>query len=454
MYSTGCSAALIPLFALSQCHAFTVTLSFKLLQTVSSLAYDVPILARDIAQPAVMRMVLNMHGQLPAHQKSAAVAAIHVAVRWGSNSSLVSAEGSSSLGDDISRALASHLDLTDALAALRILCDAGPLRTNSLAPASFVPLLLQPHHWRNLSSQVHSSSPGISPGMLAAYSLSLMHCMLDHQWEDVAVAVGMDASLLSALASIWTRSELSAVMRAHALSLAAAAAAGPAADTVLDAFTRIAALPEAAVKAIVEWDDIRKVTGDRFASAMDLIVLQHATALVGSLCGRSATVAIPGTLPTSPSAARSVLSQRMLTPQLIRAALHLLRASNDAVRAHAVSIICAFAAASTRNKLRFVSDGAISALTGAAATGQHSVRAAALDALAVLLLPDNSVHSFPDDAAGSDSEIAAAARAQMDALMPALVSAAGSGDLLVDSALPLLHYVVDTLDAVEHFSAR
>lgn len=400
-------------------------------------------------------MVLGMHASLPAQQQSAVVETIYSAVHWGSNSSEGTVGESSSLGDDVSRVLASHLDLTYSLAALRILCDAGPLSANLLATTSLVSLLLQPHHWHKLSSQVHSSSPDITPGLLTTYSLSLMHCMLDKNWEDVARAVGMDALLLPALASIWMRSELAAVARAHALSLAAAAAAGPAASAVLDTFAANKALSAAVVGALVEWEDKGKNAGDRFGSAMDLIVLQQATALLESLLGTSRFADAAGKLSPS-SAARSILSEQMLTPQLIRAVLQLLRASDEPVRAHAVSIIRAFAATSTRNKLRFVSDGAITVLTAAAASGQHAVRASALDALAALLLlqAETSALSPSADDARAGSEIAAAARAQMDALMAALVSAAGSGDLLVVSALPLLHYAIVVVGAIEQFVTR
>ena len=449
----------MPLFALSNCHAFSASLSFKLLQTMSLLAFDVPTLAREIAGPSVMRGVLHMHAQLPSHQQAVALAVIGIAVQWGANSSLASAGGDSTLGDDVFRVLAMHLDHPDALASLHALCEAAPLRAHTLATSSLVSLLLQPHHWQTLTAQVQTLPPDVSPGLLTAHSLSLMHCMLHSQWENVARSVGSHETLLAALASVWVRAHVSAVMRAHALALAAAAAAGPAADIVLRSFEGNHSLAEAAAAVIVSWEYAGANAGDRTASAMQLIVLRHATTLLVSLCGGSASAATAGaqlSLPSpSSSTARSVLSESMLTPQLTHATLLLLPSPNDAIKSHAVSIIRAFATASARNKQRFMSGGALSALIGASVSGQHAVRAAAVEALAVLLLPSGEdAAASSAEAAHVDSVAAAAARDQMDALMSALVSAASSGDLLVASALPLLHHAVVALDAVGQFVAR
>jgi hypothetical protein len=108
---------------------------------------------------------------------------------------------------------------------------------------------------------------------------------------------------------------------------------------------------------------------------------------------------------------------------------------------------------SSRNRLRLLSAGAVQTLTPATTYGQPAVRAGALHALALLILPnDASASAAADDGVDVHAVNAAAAtRSHIDALVPALLSAASSGELLILAAIPLLHYVVVILDAVKHF---
>lgn len=463
MQYTGCSSALFSLFSLAHCRTFPASLSFKLMQAVSSLAFDTPGLARRILQPRVMRAVLGMHAQLQPQQRTAVVSVINVAVQWGVNSSLQMEGGhsvdssNSVLGDEVVGVLLSHLDRPDALTALHTLCDAVPLHAHVLSPSPFIRVLLQPRYWNKLSSQILGSSKGAPPGLLATQSLSLVRCMLDHQWEDAARAIGNDASLIIQLSLIWSHGQVSPVARAQALSLVAAAAAGPAADVVLDLFVRNNSIASAAADAVVLWEDMERSTKIASVSAMELIVLQQATAAISSLCSGQRSQAVePSSYRTPPlflSAVRVALCEGMLSSQLIDTALRLVLASSDAVSTLAVTIIHTFTAVSSRNRLRLLSAGAVQTLTHATTSGQPAVRAGALHALALLILPNDA---FASAAAADGADVhavnaAAATRSHIDALLPALLSAASSGELLISAAIPLLHYVVVILDAVEHF---
>jgi hypothetical protein len=433
------------------------------MQAVSSLAFDAPGLARRILQPRVMRAVLGMHAQLQPQHRAAVVSVINAAVQWGVNSSLQTEGGqsvgssSSVLGDEVVGVLLSHLDRPDALTALHTLCDTVPLHAHVLSPSPFVHLLLQPRFWNQLSSQIRGSSQGAPPGLLATQSMSLVRCILDHQWEDAARAIGSDASLLIQLSLIWSHGQVSPVARAQALSLVAAAAAGPAADVVLDFFARNNSLASAAAEAVVLWGNMERSSKITSTSAMELIVLQQATAALSSLCSGQRSQAAESSYYQPPSlsvsTARVVLCEGMLSSQLIDTALRLVLASNDAVSALAVTIIHTFTAVSGRNRLRVLSAGAVKTLTRATTSGQPAVRAGALHVLALLLLPnDSSASAAADDGVDVHAENAAAVtRSHLDALVPALLSAASSGELLISAAVPLLQHVVVVLGAVEHF---
>jgi hypothetical protein len=189
---------------------------------------------------------------------------------------------------------------------------------------------------------------------------------------------------------------------------------------------------------------------------MDIIVLQHAAHLLSSLCRGAPVYAAQPPQPPPASATRLALCERMMSDRLMRAALQLLQASNDSIISYTISIIHAFAVTSTSNRRRLIAAGALPALTRASASGRHSLRAEALDAVAVLLLHrHNATVAVVSDAADDVAlDAAAAARSDIDALLPALLSAAASGDVLIASAAPLLHYTVVMLDEVEQFVAK
>jgi hypothetical protein len=71
--------------------------------------------------------------------------------------------------------------------------------------------------------------------------------------------------------------------------------------------------------------------------------------------------------------------------------------------------------------------------------------------LEVLIVPRDTAASAGDDdiVDALAADVAAVARSYMDAIMPALLSAVSSGELLVKAAMPLLHHVVVALGAAE-----
>jgi hypothetical protein len=84
------------------------------------------------------------------------------------------------------------------------------------------------------------------------------------------------------------------------------------------------------------------------------------------------------------------------------------------------------------------------------------VRVQALDTLTLLLVHDDAAAYAlaAADADGPTRDAATAARSNIDELMPAFLSAAASGELLMAAVLPLLDYAIVALGAVEHFVAR
>jgi hypothetical protein len=457
MHSSGCSSAIIPLFSLAHCPDFTVSLTYKTLQAFSALAFDASSLARQILQPHVMRAVLDMRTRLPVQHRAAAVGVINVAVQWGTNSSLGSADhvniGGRTLGDDVVNALAHHLDLPDALAALHTLCDAAPLRVHVLMPSSFIDILLQPHHWQHLTSHIRLPSFAFSPGSLAAYSLTLVNCMLDQRWEDVASIIGADAPLLTALQAIWTHGQVAPGMRAQALSIAAAAVSGPAADDVLNLFIGNNSLVAAVASSVVSWEENHPNTDS--VSAVDLLLLRNTAAFIESLCvGSYLKAAQPSS--SSRLATRAIVCERIVSTKLTESVLRLLRASDTEITSHAVAIIHALAAASSRNRLLLLSAGAVASLASASTSGRPAVRVQALDTLTLLLVHDDAAAYAlaAADADGPTRDAATAARSNIDELMPVFLSAAASGELLMAAVLPLLDYAIVALGAVEHFVAR
>jgi hypothetical protein len=276
--------------------------------------------------------------------------------------------------------------------------------------------------------------------------------MLERQRDDVAGAVGTDLPLLEGLASIWMHTEVAPVMRAQALALVAAAAVGPAVDDVLRAFAGNNSLASAAADAVVHWTDEDDRHQSHIDAAMSVMVLQHAAALLSSLCSAD-SIAPPSS--SFASAAHASLVERLLSPQLLLACMRLLDSSNAAVALQSITILRAFAAATSGNKERILKADAVPALSRLSSSGQYHVRAAALGALSTLLLPPTSAPHAADAAArGPSLNGVAATKSLAQSLMHVLLSAAAAGDVLAAEAMPLLHYFVAELVAVDEFVSR